>query len=83
MLIHFHRNRELMDAFNSQEAGYLVGLYLKEKARFPVGRIAMQHYNKARLYMHRVDHDPCIFCGVVGCSTNHLVLSSSSSEDEE
>ena len=81
MLIHFHRDRQHLDSFTSQEAGYLVSLYLKEKARCPVGRVEMKHYDKARLRVHRVDNDPCIFCGVVGCTTNHLVLSSS--EDSE
>ena len=75
MLIHFHRDHQ----FNSLAAGYLVQLKLVEKARFPVNKIAMEHYNKARLNRHRVQ--PCIFCWVVGCSTSHLVLSSSS-EDE-
>ena len=81
MLMHFHIDLNHFYQLNSLEVGYLVQLKLNEKARFPVRKIAMEHYNKARLTLPRVQ--PCIFCGVVGCSTSHLVLSSSSSEDEE
>ena len=81
MLIHFLRDQEHRDSFNSQEAGHLVSLFLKEKARCPVARVDMRPYNKARVAMHRVDNNPCVFCGVVGCNTSHLVITSS--EDEE
>ena len=79
MMMHFHKDREHFNQYKSLEAGHLVQLELNENPRFPVDQIAMEHYTKARLTLRRVE--PCIFCGVVGCSTSHLVLSSSEDEN--
>ena len=78
MVEHFRSDAEHSDMLFTLEAGHCVQAKVTEEAQCPVQDVEMKHYrcqvDIARLHT-------CVFCGVVGCNTPHLVLSNTEDED--
>ena len=76
MLEHFLQADHL-DMLLNEDPGQCVQVKLVEEASCPVSEVAMEHY-RCQVNLRRLQ--TCIFCGVLGCDTPHLVLSSSDDE---
>ena len=79
MLKHFLSDAEHIDVLFTLDTGRCVQAKLHEKARYPVKDVEMKHY-RCQVDIARIN--TCVFCGVVGCNTPHLVLTSSEDEDQ-
>ena len=78
MLKHFLSDAEHIDVLFTLNAGSCVQAKLSEEARYPVKDVEMKHY-RCQVDIARLQ--TCVFCGLVGCVTPHLVLTSSEDEN--